>query len=119
MRYCLKEIFLPETISSIGDSFLAPMSNGTIDVLCYDNTYSRAYCEAYGINNLIIEEKLIGDANLDGVVNISDVTEIQKYIAHIDVMKTYRAKNLADVIPDGNIMITDVTTLQRKLAGII
>lgn len=115
----LSEIFLPETISSIGDGFLDPMSEGSIDVICYNNTYSYAYCEAYGIHNLTDTEKLIGDANLDGVVNINDVTEIQKYIAHIDVVKTYRAKNLADVIPDGKIMITDVTTLQRKLAGMI
>lgn len=114
----LNEIFLPETITSIGDDFIAPMSGeGAINVTCYENSYAAAYCEAYGIRNLIIVEKLMGDVNLDGVVNINDVTLIQKYIAHFDVMKSYRAKNLADVYQDGKILITDVTSLQRKLAG--
>ncbi len=58
---------------------------------------------------------LLGDANLDGVVNIKDVTAIQKYLVSI-VSFTDNAKLCADATRDGVINIKDATQIQKYIA---
>lgn len=53
-----------------------------------------------------------GDVNLDGTVNISDVTEIQKHIANIRELSG-KALRAADYNRDGKVDITDATSVQR------
>ena len=58
---------------------------------------------------------LLGDADMDGIVSISDVTEIQRHIAeHIQL--TGKAAANADYNQDGVINIDDATAIQRFLA---
>ena len=58
---------------------------------------------------------LLGDADMDGTVSISDVTEIQRHIAeHIQL--TGKAAANADYNQDGVINIDDATAIQRFLA---
>ena len=63
------------------------------------------------------EVTLLGDVTLDGQVNITDATEIQKYLAGSTEFSQVRKLN-ADVNGDGNISITDATTIQKIIAGI-
>ncbi len=56
-----------------------------------------------------------GDVNLDGIFNIKDATEIQRYIAHLHNLEG-RALRAADFNGDGIINITDATAVQRVLA---
>ena len=61
---------------------------------------------------------IFGDANLNGIVNISDVTLIQKVLAHItsssdDIIKC------GDVNFDGELTIRDVTYIQMYIAKYI
>lgn len=63
------------------------------------------------------EVTLLGDVNLDGKVNISDATEIQKYLAGSVEFSGVRKLN-ADVNGDGNIKINDATTIQKMIVGI-
>lgn len=57
----------------------------------------------------------IGDVNLDGAVNIMDVTYLQLYIASAhDLNKT--AKKLSDVNGSGDISIMDATQIQIIIA---
>ena len=63
------------------------------------------------------EVSLLGDVTLDGQVNITDATEIQKYLAGSVEFSEVRKLN-ADVNGDGNISITDATTIQKIIAGI-
>ncbi len=58
---------------------------------------------------------LIGDANLDGVVNINDVTEIQRYLAEY-ITLSKKSKANADFNHDGTITIEDCTSMQHFLA---
>jgi hypothetical protein len=59
----------------------------------------------------------MGDVNDDGKVDVSDVTEIQKYIASMTEL-TGNQLLAADVNADGKIDITDATKIQKYLAGI-
>lgn len=60
------------------------------------------------------EDILIGDVNLDGVVNIIDATTIQKYIAELCSLNEIQLY-AADVNKDGRVNIDDVTALQKLL----
>jgi hypothetical protein len=57
---------------------------------------------------------MLGDANNDGALDISDVTAMQMYLAHYDIEVSEEA---LDVNDDGNVDINDVTALQMILAG--
>ena len=57
----------------------------------------------------------LGDANLDGIISISDVTEIQRYLAEM-ISFTDEQLVLADTNGDGAITISDATHLQKYLA---
>ena len=63
------------------------------------------------------EVTLLGDVNLDGNVNITDATAIQKYLAGSVEFSEVRKLN-ADVNDDGNITVTDATAIQKMIVGI-
>ena len=57
----------------------------------------------------------IGDANLDGKINISDVTAIQRHVAEFAMFNDEQLA-VADTNGDGVVTIDDATHLQRYLA---
>lgn len=61
---------------------------------------------------------LLGDVNMDGKINISDATEIQKGIASLVSLSDYQNK-LADANGDGKTNVADATHIQKFIAGII
>lgn len=63
-------------------------------------------------------EVILGDADDDGEVTITDVTFIQRYEAGITLPSPLNTKN-ADVDDDEEITIVDATLIQRFLVGII
>ena len=58
---------------------------------------------------------LIGDTNLDGAINISDVTALQRHLADLTTL-TDSELAAADANGDGEINIVDATHLQKYLA---
>lgn len=58
---------------------------------------------------------ILGDANGDGIVNINDVTEIQKYLAELTTIPSKLLPN-ANVKGHGDISIQDATLIQKFLA---
>lgn len=66
---------------------------------------------------LAVSEKgiLLGDANCDGVVNVRDVTTIQKGIAGISLIESV---GVAEVNGDGNVNIKDATLIQKYIADL-
>jgi hypothetical protein len=62
---------------------------------------------------------LYGDVDLNGEINIRDVTTIQCAIASIESLKSNQSKFQADVTKDGLISINDATTIQQYLVGLI
>lgn len=58
----------------------------------------------------------MGDVNLDGEVNISDATLIQKYLVDL-VPLSDNALSLADFNKDSFVNISDVTLIQKYIAA--
>lgn len=62
--------------------------------------------------NISVIERINGDANLDGKLNISDASLTQKYLAKISNTVSLQA----DFNGDGDVDIRDTTAIQRKIA---
>lgn len=73
----------------------------------------------YGTQVWHLEENnfLIGDFNEDGIINIIDATEIQKYYAN-DIALTPVQKIIGDVNDDGIVNILDATEIQKNISEI-
>lgn len=63
------------------------------------------------------EKHLLGDANLDGTVNVKDATLIQKHVAGISAL-TGVALTTADSDLDTKITVKDATAIQKFVAGL-
>ena len=62
-----------------------------------------------------IERLKIGDTNIDGSINVKDVTAIQRHLANLETF-TEEQLAVADTNGDGNVDIADATHLQTYLA---
>lgn len=60
---------------------------------------------------------LYGDVNEDGVLNIQDATEIQKYCADL-ITFSESQKEIADINRSGNVDISDATKVQYTILGL-
>lgn len=93
-----------------------------LTIKCYENSYAQHYAEENGIKYLLIdEERLVGDINNDGKIDVNDVTELQKHLAgHTKAddtpIITDSDLNIADITNDGIIDLRDVTALQLSLS---
>lgn len=63
-------------------------------------------------------EYFLGDADLNGIVNVKDATLIQKVVAGIEDAFTDIAAVCADSNMDADINVKDATTIQKHVAGI-
>ena len=61
---------------------------------------------------------LLGDANLDNVVNVKDATTVQKYVASL-IDLSDEAELCADFDQNEKINVKDATGIQKRVAGII
>lgn len=68
-----------------------------------------------GTKNPYYHSDILGDANADGLVDISDATAIQRHAAGIE--EILYSPDEADVDGDGEITVVDATLLQSYLAG--
>lgn len=59
-----------------------------------------------------------GDVNLDGKLNVKDVTLVQKYVARTVTTLSDLAYKQGDVNYDGKLTIKDATKIQQMIAGI-
>ena len=64
---------------------------------------------------------LFGDVNCDGIVNMQDVTALQKIMAELATHESYglASRLNSDCNHDGSINMQDVTTIQKFLAELI
>ncbi len=109
----LSYVQIPKSVYSISAQAFTNSPNAVIG--CYYNSYAHEYAKAHNIPFILLDSVLLGDANGDGYVNISDVTDIQRAVAEIDTLDDLR-KKAADVNGDGVVTIDDATILQMYLA---
>ena len=76
---------------------------------------------AYALGqNTVHPDLILGDANADGFINVSDVTALQRGLVGLESASVTDIVNdlgLLDYTGDGIVDITDATELQRYLAG--
>ncbi|MBR3987760.1 MAG: leucine-rich repeat protein [Clostridia bacterium] len=124
--YNLEVLNIPESVESICDSaFSGPTDLKTINFggseLQFNSMIQGADTKLSKntvVNFAKESEYIVGDANLDGKVNIRDATAIQKHTAKIDILEG-KALELADFNLDNNVNIKDATAVQKKTAGLI
>ena len=119
---------LGENLNTEGMILLGIYSNGTVKTIedysvseltndVGEQTVTVSFAGLTAEFKVTVENKqlLIGDANLDGSITISDVTAIQYYLAELAEF-TDEQLALADTNGDGEVDISDATHLQMFLA---
>jgi hypothetical protein len=109
----LGEITLDRNITVIQDNAFDGCTS--LVIRCYYNSCAHIFAQSHNIPYILLDSVLLGDANGDGYVNISDVTDIQRAVAEIGTLDDLR-KKAADVNGDGVVTIDDATLLQMYLA---
>ena len=115
-----KAVYDEETQTMIADRTATRYEQsfqGMFDYAC-DWMLSRAAWLSEQFAPDYIPSALIGDVNLDGVVNVDDATVLQSFLAEYTDM-TDEQLALADTDGDGSIDVRDVTQIQRYLAEFI
>ncbi len=111
----LKNMYIPDSVTTIGGYAFFPMSvQSNIHIDCFKDSYADEYCYENFVMDYTAYDKLMGDADLNGVININDATAIQRHCAYIK-MFTPQQKVTADVNNDGKVNILDATSVQRIL----
>lgn len=114
----LKDIGIPDSVTSISDNALMNVSKDLV-IYCSENSYAAEFARENSTESKVPKVYELGDANLDGKVNIRDATTIQIVKVGKMTIPTYRGDNYADVNRDGQTNICDATLIQMKIAGII
>ena len=104
---------IPQSVTYIAETAFQNTPNLTLGV--WFGSYGYEYAQSHNIPYILLDSVLLGDANGDGYVNISDVTDIQRAVAEMDTLDDLR-KKAADVNSDGVVTIDDATFLQTYLA---
>lgn len=77
-----------------------------------DHKYENGHCIYCGVQD---PKYVKGDVNLDGEINVYDVTLIQMFISSFDINDTF-IEELADINGDKTITIYDATLIQIMIA---
>ena len=109
----LETVTIGKTVTQIADS--AFNNDSVLTIACYYDSCAHNFAKAQNIPFILLDSVLLGDANGDGYVNISDVTDIQRAVAEMETLDDLR-KKAADVNSDGVVTIDDATFLQTYLA---
>lgn len=106
----LSQLSIPSTVSIVSDTVLSGAKKVT--VYCFGSSFAGKQLASMGIS-----VAQIGDANLDGVVNIKDATYVQKAVAGI-VTAGLSNKLRGDADSSGELNVRDATKIQKIVAGI-
>ena len=109
----LSYVNIPANVTEISEYSFSDCPDLTLGV--WFGSYGYQYAKAQNIPYILLDSVLLGDANGDGNVNISDVTDIQRVVAEMDTFDDLRQK-AADINGDGVVTIDDATFLQTYLA---
>lgn len=111
----LKNIAIPKSVTSIEDTAFEGCSQ--IVIQGFLNSEAERYAKRNNIAFIALDPTQfhLGDTNMDGIVNIRDVTAIQRHIAELEIFSDGQLV-VADTNGDGEVDISDATHLQMYLA---
>lgn len=109
----IEKLIVPAEVTEIGENAFSGCNNLTVYV--YPGSAMQEYAKTHGINYVTIITYVLGDANGDGILNISDVTTIQRYSAELEALEGV-CFLAADANQDGKVDVEDATAIQRYLA---
>ena len=109
----LKKLVIGKNVNEIGAK--AFLNDSKLTIYCYKDTYALQYAQDNNIPYVIIDDYQKGDVNLDGKVDISDATLIQKYCAKMTAFSDLQL-SLADVNGTGVVDVRCATTIQRIIS---
>ncbi len=112
----LEEIVIPRSVETIENNAFS--SSSKLKISCYKNSAAHNYAINNGIDFRLLDEPLVGDANADGKISISDATAVQKYKAGLITLSKY-GMVCADTNHDGQVTVRDATLIQMRIANII
>ena len=102
----------------LNKSYLATLEKGTYNfIVTYDEGLAIVVSVAVGDTTPIpgkVEEKLLGDVNGDGVIDISDYTTLRKYINNGGSGIKIKELN-SDINEDGNVDFLDLLALKALI----
>lgn len=108
----LESVVIPKSVVEIEYMIFAGCNKLTVYV--YENSYAHEFVVEYNENYKFI--RLLGDADEDDMVSISDATVIQKHLVGLETI-TEDDIAVADTNHDGKINILDATAIQKYLVG--
>ena len=113
--YCtqLGYVEMPKSVTFIDDTAFYGDANLTLGV--WFDSYGYQYAKDNNIPFVLLDDVMMGDVNSDGMVNVNDVTALQRHLASIETLNDLQLK-AADVTADDDVSIDDVTLIQRYLA---
>ena len=109
----LTYVEIPASVSYIAFNAFKNNQNMTLGV--YYDSYAYNYAKNKSIPYVLLDGVKLGDASGDGIVNINDVTVIQRYLAELETLEGIYL-HAADANQDGTVDIADATIIQMYLA---
>ena len=110
----LEYINIPSSVTEIKEAAFYNCPNLVLGV--YKDSYGLQYAEENEIDHIILDGDKTGDVNSDGVVDILDATEIQKYAAESTDF-TDEQFELGDINKDGYCDVIDALLVQKSVIG--
>ena len=110
----LEYMEIPKSVTAINATAFDGDENLVMGV--YKDSYALQYAEENQIDHIILDGDKIGDVNGDGVVDILDATDIQKYAAESREF-TPEQFELGDINDDGYCDVIDALLVQKSVIG--
>ena len=111
----LEYIEIPDTVNYIEDSAFENV-NSSVVLKVSSDSYAQQYAAENQIPYILLDGPKTGDANGDGMVDILDSTEIQKFAAEMTEL-TDEQFELADINDDGFVDVIDALLVQKYVVG--
>lgn len=108
----LESVFIPASVTTIEDN--AFKGSTAVTITGYFGSYAEEYAKANNIPFNAVSAYAKGDVNMDGKVDITDATLIQKIVVKL-VEPTAEQSYLADYNNDGDITVVDATDIQKYI----
>ena len=91
--------------------------NATITVKSKDGNTTKTINVTVNASETPEIEVTLGDINLDGAINMTDLIKLRKYFAGLETLDERALKN-ADINKDGTVNMTDIIRLRKYFAGL-